>query len=472
MTELSDLELSVLEQIRPKPEEYRLINEVYSYVKDVIESHFRRIGVEVEASLQGSVAHDTWLSGDRDIDVFILFPKDTPIEKLKGEYFREIVEISKKLGSVELRYAEHPYVKVYVKGVDVELVPAYKLDSPKEIRTAVDRTPFHTKFVNSKLTSELRDHVRLLKQFMKTIGVYGAEVKVRGFSGYVAELLVIVYGGFRKVLEATSKWRPPVYINSLGVSDREFRSVVNKLRKKYPDSIIYLPDPVDWERNTAANVSRESLSKFVVAAQCYLNKPSTVFFEKKTRNVSYEELLSMLDNRCLLVVELDITEKLPPDVLWGELRRVADRAFKVLRNHDFHAIDYSIWSDEETIAYIVFELEVCVKNYPKLYVGPAFWKKERVIDYIGKHLLRDSIGPWISKDGELLALGKRKYIDAKDVLVDRAWEYLVAPHFRGVKPRVYYVKEVLKELFGKNGVRDWIVTAILKREPWIESCIQ
>ena len=31
---------------------------------------------------------------------------------------------------------------------------------------------------------------------MQGIGVYGAEIKVGGFSGYLCELLVMKYGGF------------------------------------------------------------------------------------------------------------------------------------------------------------------------------------------------------------------------------------------------------------------------------------
>jgi tRNA adenylyltransferase (EC 2.7.7.25) len=54
--------------------------------------------------------------------------------------------------------------------------------------------------VISNLHREQKDEVRLLKKFMKGIGVYGAEIKVKGFSGYVAELLVYFYDSFRNVL--------------------------------------------------------------------------------------------------------------------------------------------------------------------------------------------------------------------------------------------------------------------------------
>jgi len=36
----------------------------------------------------------------------------------------------------------------------------------------------------------MKDDVRLLKQFLQSNSVYGAEIAKQGFSGYVAEVLV------------------------------------------------------------------------------------------------------------------------------------------------------------------------------------------------------------------------------------------------------------------------------------------
>lgn len=473
MNELSELEKDVLEKIKPKPEEYSLIKKVYNQVKNIVEDFMIKHGVKVEVSLQGSIAHDTWLSGDRDIDVFVLFPKEIPLEKLRKEYFELLIKASEEIGRYELRYAEHPYIRVFIENTEVDLVPAYKLDSPSEIKTAVDRTPFHTQYVNSRLTNELRDHVRLLKQFMKTINVYGAEMKTRGFSGYVVELLIIIYGGFREVLRASSKWRPPVFIDSIGIKQSEFIKLKKKLIKKYPDSVIYLPDPVDPMRNTTANVSIKSLAQFVIASQCYLRKPSRDFFFKKQPEISISELKNLIRKRCIILLEIDISKKLPPEVLWGELGRICDRAAKTLRNHDFKVIDYSIWSDEVSKAYMLFELEECIRDYPKLYPGPEFWKPIRTIDYISKHIQRRSYGPWINIEGKLLALGKRKYVDASKLLLERKWEYLVAPHFRNAEIKVCVIdSSKIEKYVGIAGVREWIISFIVKRPAWMETCIK
>ncbi|MET1160173.1 MAG: CCA tRNA nucleotidyltransferase [Thermoprotei archaeon] len=468
-TPLTEIEKKVLEIIKPKPSEYKLLENVYEKIREHLETGFKKIGVDVEVTLQGSVAHDTWLSGDLDLDVFILFPENISIEEIRGKYFKVLVELAEKLGKVELRYAEHPYVHLVINGVKADLVPAYRVDSADKAKTAVDRTPFHTQYVNSRLTPELRDHVRLLKKFMKSIGVYGAEIKVKGFSGYAVELLVITYKGFRNVLEKASKWKPPVYVNTLE-DENEFKRIIKILRKRYPDSLIYMPDPVDPLRNTTASVSRKSMALFNIASNCYLANPSPEFFATQKPSVDLSRLVEYLENRCVVLVKLPIPEPLPPDVLWGELYRIADRAVKVLANHEFYVIDYSVWSDEKEQAIIALEIDFCTKNSPRLYKGPEFWYWNRVQDFIMKHIERGSYGPWISSDGSLLALGKRKYSDVVSLLIDRSWEYVIAPHFRNTRPTVRILdKEYLESASGD--LREWLEGFIIKRPFWMEKCI-
>ncbi|NIS30872.1 MAG: tRNA CCA-pyrophosphorylase, partial [Actinobacteria bacterium] len=54
-----------------------------------------------------------------------------------------------------------------------------------------DRTPFHAAYVEGRLNDELAAEVRVLKQLLEGIGVYGSDLKTRGFSGYLTELLVL-----------------------------------------------------------------------------------------------------------------------------------------------------------------------------------------------------------------------------------------------------------------------------------------
>ncbi|WP_054857568.1 hypothetical protein [Vulcanisaeta sp. JCM 16159] len=139
--------------------------------------------------------------------------------------------------------------------------------------TAADRTPLHTEFIKSKLGQRNTD-VRLLKAFFKSVGIYGAEIKVQGFSGYVSELLVIHYGSFINVIKAISNWPiKHVFIDMTGTYNE--RDAVRKFK-----SPVIIIDPVDPNRNAAASISRDVLSMAIAASREFLRNPRKEFFMK------------------------------------------------------------------------------------------------------------------------------------------------------------------------------------------------
>jgi len=465
--ELSDVEIRVLEEIKPKPEEYELLARAYSVLKESLLRALSRHGVNAEVTLQGSVEHDTWLSGDRDLDVFVLFPGDWSREDLEKKGLPIIIEGASEVGEVEIRYAEHPYVRVKFMSVEADVVAGLKLPRPDLAKTAVDRTPFHTEFIKRALSREQRDHVRLLKKFMKAIGVYGAEVKTRGFSGYAAELLVYAYGGFREVLKAASGWKPPVFVNTIG--ERLTRDLIKELKSRYPDSVIFVPDPVDHLRNVTASVSPKSLFTFILASKCYLANPSVEFF-REPLEPSLEELVEATVGRCILLLRYDLRERLPPDIVWGEAWRVASTAERTLAVHDLRVLDYSAWTNEKDVVVVGLELERCALPAYKHYGGPCLQHEdERIINFIKKHFRR-GYGPWIGRDGCLNSLDARAKVDVVEIVATRWQEFTVSPHLRTVKPVVSYAtREVLEELL-KMGAGRWLREFILKTPSWMEKC--
>src|SRR5439155_21106807 len=108
--------------------------------------------------------------------------------------------------------------------------------------------------------------VRLVKAWTGGTGVYGAEAKIRGFSGYLCELLVLKHGTFRGVLQAAMSWRPGTKI--------EFETAATR---QFPEPLIVV-DPVDGNRNVASAVSGEQLATFAHAGREYLANPSDRFF--------------------------------------------------------------------------------------------------------------------------------------------------------------------------------------------------
>ena len=135
MKELFD---EVLEKIRPKENEIRKINKVYNNLKNNI------IEQNLEPLIVGSIAKGTNLKG-ADIDLFIKFNENADLKYEGLKVARKILPDGKEL------YAQHPYLRGEIEGIGIDLVPCYKIkDSSKSI-SAVDRTPFHTKWVNENI---------------------------------------------------------------------------------------------------------------------------------------------------------------------------------------------------------------------------------------------------------------------------------------------------------------------------------
>jgi len=424
-------------------------------------------GLVTEVTLEGSVAHDTWLSGDRDLDVFVLFPSNWSKSDLELKALPVLINAAKRIGIYELRYAEHPYVHVKLGDVEADIVPGLKLEDPSQARTAVDRTPFHTIYVNSKLTSEMRDQVRLLKKFMKTIGVYGAEVKVKGFSGYAAELLVITYGSFKRILEEASNWKIPVFVNTIGDKFDEYKKI---LRNKYPDSVIYMPDPVDPLRNTTAAVSLKSLATLIIASTCYLKNPGLEFFEEITE-IQVNRLLELLRDRCVVILEYYLRETLPPDVLWGEVMRVSTRLVNLLDVLGIKVVDYSTWTNERDEAFILIELEYCELPRYKHYRGPCIAHEwSRIASFIEKHLNK-GIGPWLAENGCLESLDDRPLRRVVEIIESKWTDFTVSPHLRNLKPIVMTLDENTVKRLISEGAGNWLWNFTVKTPRWMVKCI-
>ncbi|MEM4880460.1 MAG: CCA tRNA nucleotidyltransferase [Desulfurococcaceae archaeon] len=466
-----DIERFVLNKIKPSKSEYEILFNAFEKIRKILEQVMIERGVKAEITLQGSIAHDTWLAGDRDLDVFVLYPGEWSVEKVRSLGFEIILEAAKRIGKYELRYAEHPYVRVIVNGVEADIVPGLLVSKPSEIKTSVDRTRFHTEYINSVLTPDMKDQVRLLKKFMKTIGVYGAEIKTRGFSGYAVELLIAVYRNFRNTILEASKWKPPVFVNTLG-DDVDRNKVFRLLTKKYPDSAIYMPDPVDPERNVTANVSAKSLATFILASRCYLRNPSIGFFtEEETIDVfDVNTLFKALENRCIIILEYNLDEKLPPDVIWGEAFRVKDRLCKLLRTLNIEIIDADAWTNDSSTVIIAVEFPECELPPYKTYEGPYTWLEEnRVWSFVKKHIDR-GIGPWIGENGSLRAISRRER-DIITVLRTRLSEYSISPHLRKTMPSILRLDEdVAKKLLGE-GAGKWLLNYVMKTPKWMEMCV-
>ncbi|PSP81637.1 tRNA CCA-pyrophosphorylase [Halobacteriales archaeon QH_8_68_33] len=181
--EFDDVVARVRERVVPDADERERLDAVVATLRERTDAAIADLPVDADAVdvvLVGSTARDTWLAGDRDVDLFVRFPSDLSREQLE-EYGLDVGHAVLPGGHEE--YAEHPYVTGAVEGFDVDLVPCFAVEDATAIRSAVDRTPFHTAYLAERIDADLANEVRVCKQFLAGIGVYGSDLRTRGFSG-------------------------------------------------------------------------------------------------------------------------------------------------------------------------------------------------------------------------------------------------------------------------------------------------
>ncbi|HDN62708.1 MAG TPA: CCA tRNA nucleotidyltransferase [Candidatus Bathyarchaeota archaeon] len=396
-----------------REEEKRVLTfaeEIRGRVSRALESE----GIEALVSLEGSLAKGTWLRNEPEIDIFIQLPTSYPRESL-GKTILPIVKKSlNEFRSLE-RYAEHPYLELYAEDLRLNVVPCYRVRKGEWI-SATDRTPYHTEYVKSRLDDKLRRDVRLLKRFMKGIGVYGAEIKVGGFSGYLCELLTIYYGSFIDTLSAASNWKRTEFIDL----EKHYADVKEAI--KFFGSPLIVVDPVDKLRNVASSVRSEKKSLFTVAARAFLQNPKREFFYPK-RVVPYDlpRLKSNVLKRGSAIIFIKFTKpNLVPDVLWGQLYKASRAVSSTLDRHGFKTLRKAVWSDEDKNHVLIFEIENMNLPPIKRHLGPPVFEAEDSKRFLTKHLNSESTlsGPTVEGD-RWVVYTQRRYLDPVDLLEDK-----------------------------------------------------
>ncbi len=356
----------VLGKIKPSEEERKQLNEAVEKILDATKKPAKLYGMK--PVLCGSVAKDTWLSPP-EIDLFMLFPEDLPRKKLEEYGLNAAKDIFEALGGKHrAAYSEHPYltglVKIEGKIYVMDVVPAYETSSAN-IKSAVDRTPHHVDFILKSLDYKKgqQDEVRLLKKFAAARGCYGADLAVRGFSGYLCELFVIKFGTFLNTIEAASQWNAGTVINHMGKKEeKEF------VLEGEP---LIVPDPVDTNRNVAAAVSVETFYRFVKACREFEKKPDISMFEKDAiKPCSMQEIKDKIDSRGTRFYAIKFPKPdVQPDIYHSQMRKALHRIEDILKKEEFSLIGKDYYADSETV--ILLEAETWILPNIKKQTGPS-----------------------------------------------------------------------------------------------------
>lgn len=375
---LDKLLSEIKKEIRPSKAEKKGMESIINEIIHITKKLTSRLGLEY--TISGSYIRDTWLVDKKEFDLFILFPTEYSKGELQKLGLKLGEDIMKKLGgSHEVAYAEHPYTKGLYNGFSIDIVPCYKVKKTSEIKSAVDRTPFHNEYMKRNIKGNLSDEVRLLKKFTKSIGVYGSDIKTMGFSGYLCEILIINAGSFKNLVKETKKWDIPHLI------DIENHSAVKDYKTKYKDQPLIVIDPTDPKRNVAAALSPPNFIYFMKCCEEFIKKPSRDTFLNENRRLTSQKILNEINKRKTRFI--GIRFKRPDtvdDILWSQLRRTSRRLNSISKENDFSLISSFAFADVKIIL-LVFEFEVWKLPHIKKITGPPIFSKKNSLQFKEKY---------------------------------------------------------------------------------------
>jgi len=390
---IDEVESEVLERVKPDEKERSSVKRVSDELIEILDDELEG---KKKPEVVGSVSKGTYLK-DPDIDIFVRYPISFSRKEMEEEILRVGRDI---LQDPKEKYAEHPYIFGHYKGHEVDIVPCYDIDHISEMRSAVDRTPFHTEYVIDKLAEDQKEEAMLFKAYLEGIEAYGAKAEVWGFSGYLCELLVLHYGSFREIIKAARGWKPGKTIEMVDG------------KKDFEDPLVVI-DPVDPERNVASPVSMEKLSLFVLSSKHFLKEPKmTFFFPNEVKIKRKRELFDLIKDRGTGLLGLKVPR---PDVvednLYPQVQKCMRKLLHQTRLKDFEILhgDYFVKDDE-----ILFMIEFENSTLPEIkkHRGPPVWvdNTEEFVDKYGKDVYLEGDRLWVDRE--------RGSTDIRDTLID------------------------------------------------------
>ena len=375
---------TVRERVTPEPDEREHLQAVAETAVERAEAAVAGLAVEASVRLVGSAGRDTWLPGEMDVDVFVAVEPDLDRQTLESVGLEVGHAV---LGNGREEFAEHPYVTGTLEGVDVDVVPCYDVASATEVRSAVDRTPFHAAYVGERLDEALAAEVRVLKRLLEAIGAYGSNLRTRGFSGYLVELLVLEYGSAAGVLEAAADWHPPVRLDPAEHGERAFE-----------DPLVVV-DPTDPDRNVAAVCSPANVARLTHHAREVLADPRVeAWFPAPREPLDADAVREHVRDRRTTPVALvfDAPDRVD-DELYPQLRKSLDGVADALERRGFDVLRRAMFAAERGV--LLVELAVAERPRVERHLGPPVHVREHAERFLASYAdAGDVYGPFVDGD--------------------------------------------------------------------------
>jgi tRNA nucleotidyltransferase (CCA-adding enzyme) len=430
---------TVLKDVKPTEKE---MQHVTAYANEIMGRLKKVAPKDVEIISAGSVARGTQIRGTSDIDIFLLFPRNTSEETMeeKGVELAKKIVARHKNESFVIKYSEHPYVKLILDdlGVNADIVPAFKITNSSQKISAVDRTQLHNQFMNKNLTKSQKDDVRLLKAFLKSHGIYGSDSRTEGFSGYLCELVVYHFGSLINLLSAMASLNPPIILDPLNKVTLKGGKEAARFIKKFGKYFIVI-DPTDENRNVAAVVSNESLARFALLSRLFLDGPTLGMFYGPTYSDVYSERKMTRIRKELGIGIYTLHFKVPdiaPDIIWQQVRRLGNALETALRKNGFNVIMSleNVGQKEAVLAFFVgnSKVDYSIAN------GPSVFMHGSIEKFIHAH--PKALGMVFSGD-KLFFIEESKYKTPKEVINAALIKGEVLPSYIKKKYTKMYVND-------------------------------
>lgn len=392
-TSITDIITEAEKAVIPSEDQAKAMAEATDKTLAMIGDGIGRFPEIIDVELGGSYAKGTWLTG-ADLDVFVRFKNTTSNDEFES-IIRKLGFVVFKDHSPCVRYSQHPFIEAKVDKIKINLVPFYDV-SHGRWKSAADRSTYHTKHVKANLDHVGKNQVRILKRFLNSAGIYGAEMASRGFSGYVSEVLILNFGGFEET------------VKRMASVDRGH--IIGNVTKEFDTSIVIV-DPIDGNRNLAAAISNVSLGRFILTCRAFIKNPGPEFFLNtvpKKRDTYWNNLLC---------VEFVFSER-GPETIWGQAGRTTMSICKKLQHAGFDVQRNSSYVDLKGQKTYMFFL-LATTQIPDTYLnrGPEIFRKDYCSGFIGRNIKRAEL-MWIDTDMRIVSLEKRKYTKAVEFVKD------------------------------------------------------
>jgi tRNA nucleotidyltransferase (CCA-adding enzyme) len=394
-----DVLKEVLLGIKPNAEqEKEVITKINAFLKKL------NAGLKhAKAELYGSGAKGTWLKGGFDADIFVKYDYKKFADKSDKISDELRKHLSKKRLKFGVMHGSRDYYRIKEESFVYEVIPILDIKKADEAKNITDISPLHAKWVKANVNKKLVDDIRLAKAFLRANNLYGAESYIRGFSGYVTEILVIYYRGFLNFLKAAVKWKDK------GVIDirKYHKDVFLSLNNSKLESPIIVVDPVDKTRNAAAALGYEKAEKLKQAAKRFLNKPDKKFFEKE--EMTEDKLKEKSKGKKLVIIEAK-TGSGKEDVVGARIVKSYEFILKKLGEKDFDVIDSGWEWDKKKKAMIWLITDSKELEKMREHEGPFLDRKQHV------RAFREKYRKVYEKGGRLYAMVERGHTKPEEYI--------------------------------------------------------